>query len=134
MKRFEKSADKLYKAFNEGMLNQNSCQACAVGNIVGHGNWFGSCNDDRGHLVENYTRKRINICDLDNESDYSISELTNVEHIFLDSFVGLKSKNQYEKKHQLQGLLNVLDYLAELDGIELPKVTEDMFKQVVEVG
>ena len=130
--RFEKSALLLYNAFNKGILNQNQCSACAVGNLLGHGNWSGSANNARKLFVVKDFRLPISFYnDCVNTSDYTTKELTKIEEIFLDSFVGLQVKDELSKDNQYNALMNVLEYLAELDNIKIPEVTIEKFKNVL---
>jgi len=133
MERFEKSALILYNAFNKGALNQNICRACVVGNLLGHGNWIGSSNMSRFlTYVERFTRRPVHLnLHTPNTSGYTIEELSKIEGIFLDSFVGLLRTEEMSKDNQYKALMNVLEYLAELDGIKIPEVTIESFKSVL---
>jgi len=133
MSRFENAALLLYKAFNEGTLNQNSCKACAVGNLLGHSNWAGSGNIQYvNKFVTKGSRDTIIISNCSkNSSDYTINELTKIEQIFLNSFVGILVKEEKSKDNQYNALMNVLEYLAELDGITIPEITVEKFKNVL---
>jgi hypothetical protein len=133
MKRFENAALILYNAFNNGTLDQNRCEACAVGNLLGHSDWFGSSNTSKTAIfVKAHKRKPISIgSSAKNTSNYKINELSNIEKIFLNSFVGLRIKEEKSKDNQYKALMNVLEYLAELDGITIPEVTIESFKSVL---
>ena len=132
MNRFENAALKLYNAFNKGELNQNDCSACAVGNLLdGQGMWVGSSNETGGNVVKKSCREIIDLKSSFNTSDYTINELSCVEQIFLDSFVGLDTDKELHKDNQYKALMNVLDYLAELDNIKVPQIQIDKFKQVL---
>ena len=137
--RFEKSALLLYNAFNKGKLNQNQCYACAVGNLLGHDNWSGSSNNWRESANNAKKLFVVKDCrlpisfhnDFVNTSDYTTKELTKIEEIFLDSFVGLKVIDELSKDNQYNALMNVLEYLAELDNIKIPEITIQNFKSVL---
>jgi hypothetical protein len=144
MKRFENAAVKLYNAFNNGTLDQNKCGACAVGNLLGHRFWMGSSNT-RTKLIEGVStvkplsRNLIRLLKehsikeiVENTSDYTIGELSKIEQTFLDSFVGLNYNEEKSKDNQYNALMAVLEYLAELDDIKVPKVTLDNFKRVLQ--
>jgi hypothetical protein len=146
MNRFENAAVKLYNAFNNGTLDQNKCTACAVGNLLGHGFWTGSSNTNTKsiegvRIVKPQSRELIRMhMDLITHKDhgiketvdYTIEELSKIEQTFLDSFVGLNYKEEKSKDNQYNALMAVLEYLAELDNIEVPSVTIDDFKRVLE--
>jgi hypothetical protein len=133
MKRFENAALILYNAFNKGTLDQNDGCACVVGNLLGHEEWKGSYNCTRNKIfVHTGARNSLEFCgEGKNTSDYTIKELSNIEKIFLNSFVGLRIKEEKSKDNQYNALMNVLEYLAELDGITIPEVTIDNFKSVL---
>jgi len=132
MNRFENAALKLYNAFNKRELNQNDCSACAVGNLLdSQYMWKGSSNVNSGGVVKKCFRYPINLNGNFNTSDYTVYELSKVEQIFLDSFVGLDSDKELHKDNQYKALINVLDYLAELDNIKVPEIQIEKFKQVL---
>lgn len=125
--RFEKALMKLYTAFHEGTLNPFKCTSCAVGSLVGHGEWDGYSSFD---LYYNEFKKD-SFC-LDNyptDTDYSTSQLREVEFRFLSIWNG-KANNLYIKDKDLQfkGLCEVVKYLAELDGVENPMEIMHLFK------
>lgn len=113
--RFEKAVTKLYTAFHEGTLNAFTCEACAVGNILGHGHWFFHYPSD------------LEISDMlfkapeENESGYSTLELMKVETLFLSEWPEYERRktdaNGRDKEIQFKGLCAVIEYLCELDGI-----------------
>ena len=114
-KRFDKAVTKLYTAFHEGTLNAFRCQACAVGNIVGHGNWFGfsGCGLEDGKFNKNTS----NHFEYPNDSYYSPKELREIEYLFLNAWNGDCKLNGYDKERQFKGLSAVVEYLCELDRI-----------------
>lgn len=146
MRRFENAAVKLYNAFNSGELDQNRCTACAVGNLLGHGFWTGSSNTNTKNslgvsIVKAYSRELIRMHRdyiikelVENTSDYTIEELSKIEQTFLDSFVGVNYKEEKSKDNQYNALMNVLEYLAELDNIKVPEVTVNEFKRVLQTN
>lgn len=109
-KRFTDAVSKLYNAFHKGELDYGICTKCAVGSIVGHGNWLlGSplCifNGNFTSLNKMY----------DNDSGYSTTELSVVERVFVLAF---KDNREPENKEtQFKGLCAVVEYLCELDNI-----------------
>lgn len=109
--RLEKAITKLYTAFHEEKLNPHKNCACAVGQLVGHGNWlFGSFRslsigeENKGHFNG------------PNPSGYSLIELRQVEKVFLMEWIKTGSRAQ-NKETQFKGLCAVIEYLCELDGI-----------------
>lgn len=136
MERFDNAVRKLYTAFHEGTLNAFDCKACAVGNIVGHGDWSGCIavanEGGLGDLLEYIylSRKEVWIGDQENNSGYSKAVLLEIEKIFLGAHIGRSSdertevQQRYNKDAQYNGLIAVVKYLAELDGIEWPDYTK----------
>lgn len=127
-KRYDKAVNQLYNAFNKGTLNAFSCKACAVGNMVGHGRW--KINTIfQGNIVR---LKDTSIFFLPPEhDDYTVKELDKIEYIFLSNF-DLVNKNGSNKESQFKGLMAVIEYLAELDGIKSISEQYEAFKEVLE--
>ena len=93
--------------------------------------WEGSSNETSDDVIKKCFRKPISLNGNFNTSDYTVNELSKVEQIFLDSFVGLDTDKELHKDNQYKALMNVLDYLAELDNIKVPKIQIEKFKQVL---
>ena len=138
MRRFENAVVKLYNAFNNGTLNQNRCDACAVGNLLGHGFWSGSSNIakeySKGLIIVKACERELIRMRKHNTSEYTIEELSKIEQTFLDSFVGLNFKEEKSKGNQYNALMNVLEYLAKIDGIKVTEVTVNEFKRVLQTN
>ena len=135
-KRFEESATKLYNAFNEGTLNAFDCKACAIGNMLGTGeDWAMHCVYS-GELSSFKAHKMIeSLYTAPIHKDYSEEELFNVEEVFLREWVKadkLNSAHGRDKEIQFNGLMAVLNYLAELDNIQSIEEQYDKFKTVIE--
>ena len=120
-KRFEKAISKLYYAFHEGTLDAMDCEACAVGNILGHGDWGSNYIPEEG-MWNGPIRKYFYQTSIKNNSGYSLKELGEVERRFLN--VSMKNGkyiewNRYNRKKEIQfkGLCAVVEYLCELDNI-----------------
>lgn len=113
--RFTRAIEKLYTAFHEGTLTPEICSACAVGNIVGHGNWYFSSPHKILIDGDMTYEKGIGI----NDSMYSVDELALVEREFIFGFKdGCKNYHVINsKENQFKGLCNVVEYLCELDNI-----------------
>ncbi len=114
--RFENAVTKLYNAFHDGELDAFDCTACAVGNLLGHGEWYFHSPDNLNHVNEpTYKSPIINI------SGYTTEELIIVEKVFLKAWPWRERKtwfpNGKNKEHQFKGLCTVVEYLCELDGI-----------------
>jgi hypothetical protein len=135
-KRFEESATKLYNAFNEGTLNAFDCKACAIGSMLGtgenwvmHCTWFGELSTCKAYkTLESLYKAPIH-------KDYSEEELFNVEEVFLREWVKadkLNSAHGRDKEIQFNGLMAVLNYLAELDNIQSIEQQYNKFKTVIE--
>ena len=132
-KRFDDAVTKLYKAFHNNELQAMSCTACAVGNICdGKDGWhrafkynspdayFDKCIHEKkspkwkGYLNE---LKNNGIIEglYQNESGYSIVEIAKIEWLFMIPYL---RSDEETKETQFNGLIAVVKYLCELDGIE----------------
>jgi len=134
--RFNNAVNKLYKAYSNGTLDSMDCKHCAVGNLC--------CNEDSWASIGTFgTVDRISK-DFINKTNYSNIELAQIEYIFLygdeiNSFsntisnykvkIGYATKQQ-QKELQLKGLIMVIKYLAELDGIDNQFNFKRSFKRV----
>ena len=128
--RFDRAVKKLYTAFHEGTLNAGNCKHCAVGNIIGHGNWWGG-SGLRYIELGKPARKKIDLCDGDpNKSGYSLEELAKIEYLFIIGHAKNYSSYLYglDKEDQFNGLCAVVEYLAELDGIPNPMDYTKLFE------
>ena len=131
-KRFEESATKLYNAINEGTLNAFDCEHCGVGSLVEKGQGWTMHYREGGNIVscENYDMFKAPY-----HKDYSEEEIFNVEKVFLTEWVKvgkLQGSNGKEKEIQFNGLMAVLNYLAELDNIQSIEEQYNKFKTVIE--
>jgi len=123
MNRFENAAVKLYNAFNKGELNAMDACACAVGNLCNNQDfWTG--NNPQPLKTKNVT-------------GYDIEEINNIESLFMYGVQSINKNmlwdaNNMTKENQYDGLMAVLNYLAELDDIKVPKVTLNNFKKVLQ--
>ena len=119
-KRFENAITKLYTAFHNGTLDAFDCKSCAVGNIVGHGEWNGLGGTvDRETLLVLHPSLQSKIDDYPDGNGYSGMEYENIEYVFMGAWQGLQPKG-YDKDAQFKGLCAVIEYLAELDNIPNP--------------
>ena len=135
-KRFEESATKLYNAFNEGTLNAFDCKACAIGSMLGTGeDWAMHCVDF-GELNTLKAHKTLgSLYKAPYHKDYSEEEILNVERVFLTEWVKedkLNIVHGRDKEIQFNGLMAVLNYLAELDNIQSIEDQYNKFKTVIE--
>ena len=108
--RFDNAVTKLYNAFHNGELEMEDCKKCAVGNIVGHGNW--TCGSPSAYILDKKPIRDMFI--RQNESGYSKENLAKVEWLFI---MAHNDWNDTDKKAQFKGLCAVVEYLCELDGI-----------------
>lgn len=113
-KRFTDALTKLYNAFHNNTLDAGDCEHCAVGNLLGHGNWI--CSSPTQYLRQglSYTKFKLTMCN-ENKSGYSLEELKMVEYYFI---IGHEKHDLENKDRQFKGLCKVIEYLCELDGIE----------------
>jgi hypothetical protein len=124
MNRFENAAIKLYNAFNKGELNANECTTCAVGNL---------CNNETYWVPRS---PKYNAAKVKEVTGYNLLETQNIEDLFMfgtktNVATSLWNSARMTKENQYDGLMLVLEYLAELDGIEIPEVTVENFKKVL---
>lgn len=139
MNRFNKAVTRLYDAYYDNKLKAKNCAACAVGNICGR-------DSDWSFVIvtesfkTSYTQTIVSSADFDSfndglrnikETGYSVEELAKVERIFLDTTIC--SKEGETKETQMDGLLNVVEYLASLDNIEPFKIMEEFKSNTLEL-
>ena len=135
-KRFDEAFTKLYNAFNDGILNAGFCDACAVGTLCGNGEWH------MGNSLPNITREYSG--GAPHHKSYSAEELFNIEVIFLKAHKKWGEENNIRitpysddtalmesKEAQFHGLIAVINYLAELDGIESIETSYNKLKDVL---
>jgi exopolyphosphatase/pppGpp-phosphohydrolase len=124
MNRFDNAALKLYNAFNKGELNAMDACACAVGNL---------CNNKSFWSKHNFS---FNIVQAEFTTGYNIKEIDKIECLFMYGSRNFGDNHKWDpnlmtKQNQFDALMCVLDYLAELDNIEVPKIQIEKFKQVL---
>lgn len=114
--RLEHSIAVLYNAFHNGTLNAFKCKACAVGNIVGHGDWkMHYCGEiHRGYLLT----EKDKYFKFPENKFYSNPEIMEVERVFLMEWAKENGGSGTDKEIQFKGLYAVIEYLCELDGVE----------------
>lgn len=143
--RFDRTVNVLYAAFSNGTLDAMDCKHCAVGNMCDNSRaWVGTniSIGEKGRVSPYFPAAE--------KTGYTHDELSIIEHVFL---YGTKTKDNCrrfsntistsyvidgyqsrEKQRELQfkGLMAVLDYLAELDGITTPSSVIAEFKEALE--
>lgn len=150
MRDFHETIDILVKAYLNNTLEHHKCSACAVTNIIGHTGWtrfFVTIQTDEGdniiqhradgetilipslffgayavpvHEVPDHVIKEREAGLLAIESSgYSIDELARIEFAFETSDRG-NSKDE----HMFNGLVAIVDVLAEIHGIDLEQKEE----------
>lgn len=122
--RLDQAINKLYNAFHTNELHPESCQKCAVGNILDNTDAWKHLSDQHGSLRLNYVGlvhqnlgRKFN--------GYTPSELLQIEAKFLKgcgyslplSRQGQKPKNPQDKDVLFKGLCETISYLCALDGI-----------------
>ena len=130
-KRFEESATKLYSAFNEGTLNAMECTVCAVGNLCNNETYWSKLHDEatgKDNIPDEVKVKKV--------TGYNMDEINNIESLFMYGTIagttGLWHPQDMTKENQFDGLMAVLNYLAELDSIQSIEEQYDKFKTVIE--
>jgi hypothetical protein len=134
-KRFEQSATKLYNAFNEGTLNAFDCEHCGVGSLVEKGQGWTMHYREGGNIFSSKgSCETYDMFKAPYHKDYSEEEIFNVEKVFLTEWVKagkLQESDGKEKEIQFDGLMAVLNYLAELDNINSIEYQYKKFKTVI---
>ena len=130
-KRFEESATKLYNAFNEGTLNAMDCTFCAVGNLCNNETYWSKLYDEatgKDNIPDEVKVKKV--------TGYNMNEINNIESLFMYGTIAgttrLWHPRDMTKENQFDGLMAVLNYLAELDNIQSIEQQYDKFKTVIE--
>ena len=130
-KRFEESATKLYSAFNEGTLNAMDCTFCAVGNLCNNETYWSKFHDEatgKDNIPDEVKVKKV--------TGYNMNEINNIESLFMYGTIAgttrLWHPRDMTKENQFDGLMAVLNYLAELDSIQSIEEQYDKFKTVIE--
>jgi len=130
-KRFEESATKLYNAFNEGTLNAMDCTFCAVGNLCNNETYWSKLYDEatgKDNIPDEVKVKKV--------TGYNMDEINNIESLFMYGTIAgttrLWHPRDMTKENQFDGLMAVLNYLAELDSIQSIEEQYDKFKTVIE--
>jgi len=130
-KRFEESATKLYSAFNEGTLNAMDCTFCAVGNLCNNETYWSKLYDEatgKDNIPDEVKVKKV--------TGYNMDEINNIESLFMYGTIAgttrLWHPQDMTKENQFDGLMAVLNYLAELDNIQSIEEQYDKFKTVIE--
>ena len=130
-KRFEESATKLYNAFNEGTLNAMDCTFCAVGNLCNNETYWSKLYDEatgKDNIPDEVKVKKV--------TGYNMNEINNIESLFMYGTIAgttrLWHPRDMTKENQFDGLMAVLNYLAELDSIQSIEEQYDKFKTVIE--
>jgi len=130
-KRFEESATKLYNAFNEGTLNAMDCTFCAVGNLCNNETYWSKLYDEatgKDNIPDEVKVKKV--------TGYNMDEINNIESLFMYGTIAgttrLWHPRDMTKENQFDGLMAVLNYLAELDNIQSIEQQYDKFKTVIE--
>ena len=120
-KLFEKTVNILVKAYKNGTLKHQLCQACAVGNIIAYFNpeikrigdlpcsdyvWFDVVMSfrqlKRDYDSENYDRGLKHI----RQTSYSIADISTIEQSFERA-----DKGDSEESYMFNGLMSVVDCL-----------------------
>lgn len=143
---YYKSVDILLDAYNKGELEHQDCSKCAVGNILGHGDWSASFSvgfylDLPGNVQDVLQGRRSAWDDTwVNNSEYSITELARIEYAFeyetscklLGKSVDLLDKIRALPNEQYEGLCRVLDCLKEIHEVDQPIIDDhkEQFKTI----
>lgn len=131
MRNFQHTLDGLVKAYLNNTLSHGNCEACAVGNIVGGGDWAAWFVTAIGkqYLNPNLIGKKNKIAgyyQIQN-SGYSKVELMRIEFAFETA---LKGKN--EDDWMFNGLMAVLDVLADIHQVDLSekRTYQNQFEEI----
>ena len=150
MRDFHKTIDILVKAYLNNTLKHSDCKFCAVGNILGCPEWsylFITMNDGIQYSGEDAFNFKVGCRNLDTgeyidsqkaiikreigreaikESGYTIEELARIEYAF-----EIASKGRDEDEYMFNGLMDVVNVLADIHGIDLEirEGTKKLFKK-----
>ena len=136
--KFDRSIKVLVKAYMSGTLNAMSCVSCAVGNLLGHGSWYGTAVFDNLPIAKIH---KINIFNGINPSGYSEAELARIEEAFLSTVIeSAGSRVEYDMlvlynkadEANFDGLMAVVDLLQKIHGCtdEETKAAKLQFEKV----
>lgn len=128
---FENTVDILVKAYLNGTLTHGDCEACAVGNIVGgHREWKllfytdpsngkRSINSNCGLTGLELRKKRYEALKLVSASGYTVKQLSAIEYAFETAPRKCKHQDGKNDEWMFNGLMAVVDVLAEIHNIDL---------------
>ena len=127
---FEKTMDILVKAYLNDTLEHGNCHACAVGNLIAAQNGLSYKRDYSDfqrwdgyiepHWYQLVTPVKCDYGDIEigtnqiNQIGYSIQDTIRIENAFENS-----ERGQNNDDWMFNGLMAVLDVLAEIHGIDL---------------
>lgn len=124
-KKFEHSVNVLLKAYLNNELEHSNCIACAVGNLIRDSMGI-SCSYWSNVFMSAFGVQRININEYTglakiqiDSTGYTWKELAKIEFAFENANVG-KSEDDY----MFNGLMDVIDVLADIHEIDLSTVKE----------
>lgn len=120
---FEKTVDILVKAYLNDNLNRMDCKACAVGNIVAASGVDLVVKDKAYWIYATRKSERDSFDAIEGREEvkatgYTVDELDRIEHAFME---GSSGGGIYSTEYNFEGLMAVVDVLADIHGIDLEK-------------
>jgi hypothetical protein len=107
------------------------CTFCAVGNLCNNETYWSKLYDEatgKDNIPDEVKVKKV--------TGYNMDEINNIESLFMYGTIAgttrLWHPQDMTKENQFDGLMAVLNYLAELDSIQSIEEQYDKFKTVIE--
>ena len=107
------------------------CTVCAVGNLCNNETYWSKLYDEatcKDNIPDEVKVKKV--------TGYNMDEINNIESLFMYGTIAgttrLWHPQDMTKENQFDGLMAVLNYLAELDNIQSIEEQYDKFKTVIE--
>lgn len=132
--RLHNALDKLYLAFIENRLHPECACSCAVGTICDQKDFWKHFSNDHGSLQLNYVGKVHQSLGRTYQG-YTPQELLSIENAFLRGcgyslplhHRGFSPKNPTDKDLLFDGLMECIQQLCNLDGIQNITAVKDQF-------
>lgn len=135
--RFRNAFDALTSAYVNGTLQHEDCTACAVGNIATYSGvnldkggllWYSYICDRRESL--SYGKHGFkNMMQVVERTGYKVEEIDRIERTFEGTVKEFLLDSQDRDQAQYQGLVKVIELLAELDGLDIEAQVETFKKE-----
>lgn len=134
--RFRNAFDALTSAYVNGTLQHDNCTACAVGNIATYSGvdlnkagpiWYNYILDRRESFVDRRDGFK-SAMQVVKRTGYKIDEIDRIESTFEGTVKDYLLDSDDEDQAQYQGLIKVVELLAELDDLDMSEQVQN-FKE-----